>query len=845
MSLTHSPTVNNINHPLESTYQNSIRHPGCVQPHGVLLVLSEPELFVTHVSDNSEAVLGQAPQDLIHSSLGSLLGYAQFSDLKTALTYKDLSAINPLKLTLNVNGEPVKFHGILHRTQAQMVLELETTNGVGESHFLEFYNWVQVAIEKLHQATDLQALFETAAQEVRTLTGLDRVMIYRFNDQQAGTVVAEAQRPGLDSFLGLNFPAIDIPPQARELFLGIGIRNIADVQATPAGLFPAAEADDLDLSHAVLRGVSPCHLQYLSNMGVNATLSIPLRHEGQLWGLIACHHYTAKSFSYNVRLGCKLLGQVMSVELASYQSHADQDQELELSSTLAHLLESLVTGAELAVVFGDKPDRFLQLAKADGVALWENEQCQTWGQSPSPAQVRSLVQFLQAEYPQEAVIHTDCLQQFHDSLQIDPAVASGVLAISLSEVQPRYLLWFRQEVVQTVNWAGNPTPQLETDGEAALLTPRKSFDLWQELVKDTCLPWQTFEINTVLKLREAMQRIALQQADQLTQLNRALQASETRERQKSAELAQALKQLQTTHTQLVQSEKMSSLGQLVAGIAHEINNPVNFIYGNLVHTEQYVQDLIDLIEHYQQEYTQPSPDLQVQMEEIDLDFMLKDLPNILQSMRVGATRIQEIVKSLRNFSRLDEGEQKTVDIHEGIDSTLVILGNRLKAHFDRPGIQVIRDYGSLSAVDCFPGPLNQVFMNLLANAIDALEERDRGRSIAEIKAQPSQITITSRHLPDSDAHSDTRTIQIQIADNGAGIHPDHLETIFDPFFTTKPIGKGTGMGLAISYQIITEKHGGTIICESEVGQGTTFTIQLPQVRRAVDFVPRKADKVAT
>ncbi|MEM8638977.1 MAG: ATP-binding protein [Cyanobacteria bacterium P01_G01_bin.54] len=828
MSLTPNPTIGDINCHLESTYQQKpIRNPGSIQPHGVLLVLSEPELIITRVSDNSEAILGYSPEELIQISLSFILGYSQFSDLKNALAYKEIELINPFKLSLNIDQSQVHFNGILHRTNAQLLLELEPAHELADSNGLGFYKLVQVAIQKLHKANSLQQLFKMATQEIRELTSFDRVMVYRFNAQQCGTVVAEVQREGLDSFLGLNFPAIDIPPMARELFLEAGIRTIADVQATGAQFFPPLEEEEneLDLSHALLRGVSPCHLQYLSNMGVSATLTIPLMHEGALWGLVACHHYIAKSLPYNLRLGCKLLGQVLSVEITAHKNHADQDHGLERSSVLAQLIESLATGAELSTLFECKPDQFLQLAKADGAALWQDEQCLAWGHTPPESEMKTLVQFLHAQFPQEALIHTDCLQKFNPQLQINPILASGVLAISLSEVQSCYLLWFRQEVVQTVNWAGNPTPELKTDEDATLLTPRKSFDLWQESVKNTALPWKTVEINTVLKLRETIQRMALQRADKLVQLNQALQASEARERQKSAELAQALKQLQTTHMQLVQSEKMSSLGQLVAGIAHEINNPVNFIYGNLVHTERYVQDLLNLIDRYQQEHAHPSHALQEQMEEIDFDFMLEDLPNILQSMRVGATRIQEIVKSLRNFSRLDEGERKTVDIHEGINSTLVILGNRLKAHFDRPGIQVVRDYGSLPAIDCFPGPLNQVFMNLLANAIDAIEERDRARSTAEISAEPSQLTITSRHLTGSDHDA----IEIQIADNGAGIQPEHLERIFDPFFTTKPIGKGTGMGLAISYQIITEKHGGTLICESQPIQGTIFTIQLPHI----------------
>ncbi|MEM9007125.1 MAG: ATP-binding protein [Cyanobacteria bacterium P01_F01_bin.86] len=273
-------------------------------------------------------------------------------------------------------------------------------------------------------------------------------------------------------------------------------------------------------------------------------------------------------------------------------------------------------------------------------------------------------------------------------------------------------------------------------------------------------------------------------------------------------------------TKLIHTEKMSALGSLVAGIAHEINNPVGFINGNLNHLQEYGQDLLRFIQLYQKHYPHPDAEIQAEAEVIELAFIQEDLPKILNSMKLGTNRISEIVLSLRNFSRMDEAEFKAVDIHDGIESTLLILQHRLKAQPERPAIQLVKNYGDLPLIECSAGSLNQVFMNILANGIDALEEHNGNRTYEDIQANPNQITIHTTVI-------DSSWVEIAIADNGPGI-PEHLQQrIFNPFFTTKPVGKGTGIGMSISYQIVTEKHGGNLTFVSSPGQGTQFIIQIP------------------
>lgn len=279
-------------------------------------------------------------------------------------------------------------------------------------------------------------------------------------------------------------------------------------------------------------------------------------------------------------------------------------------------------------------------------------------------------------------------------------------------------------------------------------------------------------------------------------------------------------QLEAAKVKLVQSEKMSALGQMVAGLAHEINNPVNFIYGNLRHAQSYIQDLQKIIEVYKQEYPQPTEKVQDVLEDIDIDFLTQDTNNLFNSLNTGAVRIRELVLSLRNFSRLDESAQKAVNIHDGIDSTLLILGSRLQSNKHTSQTIIEKSYGDLPLVECYPSQLNQVIMNLLANAIDALEAHWSSQQPEEAQCHIGRIQILTEAISED-------WVRIVIEDNGAGIEESAIAKLFDPFFTTKPIGKGTGLGLSISYQIVVEKHQGKLYCQSSPGEGTRFCIELP------------------
>ncbi len=387
--------------------------------------------------------------------------------------------------------------------------------------------------------------------------------------------------------------------------------------------------------------------------------------------------------------------------------------------------------------------------------------------------------------------------------------------------------------------------------KANLIVPiGQNSQIWGLLIVHECSRprvWHTAEQELLQHLTDQA-AIAIHQAELYQDSLNAAAADQA----KAEQLAKALAQLQNTQAQLIQTEKMSSLGQLVAGVAHEINNPVNFIYGNLSHANEYSKDLLCLVELYRQHTPNPHPEITECEEAIEVDFLTEDLPKILDSMKVGVERIRQLVVSLRNFSRLDRAEKDCVDIHEGIESTLLILQHRIKATSNRATIEIIKEYGDLPQVDCYASSLNQVFMNLIGNGVDAIEMQkiERGTNLVrlekraaainfssqEVAVNSENLNVTNEHLiPDVPYHCirirtqliDEKTVGICIADNGHGIPKELISHIFNPFFTTKPVGRGTGLGLSISYQIVVEKHKGVLKCISIPGQGTEFWIEIP------------------
>ncbi|MBN3882045.1 MAG: ATP-binding protein [Nostoc sp.] len=358
------------------------------------------------------------------------------------------------------------------------------------------------------------------------------------------------------------------------------------------------------------------------------------------------------------------------------------------------------------------------------------------------------------------------------------------------------------------------TPLRETNWSVALVVPRENIES----------PLQA--LNLLATVLGGLLVVGLIGAWRQVQLYEQIRDRAFVSSQQAQELSKTLKELQNTQAQLIQTEKMSSLGQLVAGVAHEINNPANFIHANLNHASVYSQDILDLLKLYQHTYPNPTLEISDRAQDLDIEFLAEDLPKLMTSMQMGTKRIRQIVLSLRNFSRLDEADMKFVDIHEGLDNTLMILNHRLTATPNQSEIQIIKKYGDLPLVECYAGQLNQAFMNVLVNAIDALEEASQKQSFEDLKTNPSQIRLQTQIDKSNDY------VMVQIYDNGIGMCEDVKHRVFDHMFTTKPVGKGIGLGMAIAYQIVVDKHRGTIEVDSTPECGTEFTIRIPLISKS-------------
>jgi light-regulated signal transduction histidine kinase (bacteriophytochrome) len=506
-----------------------IHVPGRIQSHGVLLALEEPALVIRQVSANAEAFFGRPAEQLLGASLTEFLRPEQRATLSAHLEQANLADVNPLRLTLlNPRGE-ASFDAILHRSGGLLVVELEPPSAETSS-FQGFYHLVRAAVSRLQNATTIDELCNVAAEEVRRITGLDRVMVYAFDAAWNGTVVAEDKQEDMEPWLGLHYPASDIPGQARRLYTINWLRLIADVNDTPSPLLPAENpltGKPLDLTQSVLRSVSPVHLEYLRNMEVGASMSISLMRQNRLWGLIACHQRTARHIPYVVRLACEFLGQVLSLQLSLKEDHADYERQVALQERLAGVLGHLASASDFVGGLGVASPSVLDVVDAGGAVLYLDSQIHTYGETPPDQEVRDLLSWLETEHGRDT-FYTDSLARLYPRAETFSASGSGLLTVALTS--GNRLVWFRPEVVRTVNWAGNPEKAAVLEEEGLRLHPRRSFELWKQTVRLKSTRWRQPEVLVAEQLRNALQDILYRQAEadakaQLEDVNRKLAQS--------------------------------------------------------------------------------------------------------------------------------------------------------------------------------------------------------------------------------------------------------------------------------------------------------------------------------
>jgi two-component system, chemotaxis family, sensor kinase Cph1 len=515
---------------LDNCAREPIHIPGSIQPRGVLVVVQERDLVVVQVSTNITAVLSIAPEQALQAPLDAVIGAASAEVIARATAgFGDLRERNPVEIEIEIDGHPVAFDAILHREAGGLLLvELEVTTELRQLSFPDTHQAVRGAVLELNRATSLTEMFEVTARAVRRLTGFDRVMVYRYDDDYNGEVVGEDKRDDLNSFLGLHYPASDIPAQARALYEKNWVRLIDDVNYTRAALVPVDNpltGRPLDLTYASLRSVSPIHIEYLQNMGVGASMSISLLRDGRLWGLIACHHYSGPHLPpYGVRAAAEFLGSTLSLRLVHRVEEDELRARIASQAVLAKIVAAIqnpLDGVEIGLLGAPG---VADMVAADGIALCvEGRSVVTRGTVPPAEQLDQLAAWLGRQ--DDGVVSTDSISSVVPELDLDPAEVSGVLAVVLRD--GHYLMWFRSELLRTVDWGGDPANKTIAvrEGDAVRLSPRKSFERWREIVRRRSRPWTETERADASVLRLSLVEVLYARAEREIRLAETLQRS--------------------------------------------------------------------------------------------------------------------------------------------------------------------------------------------------------------------------------------------------------------------------------------------------------------------------------
>ena len=750
-----------------------VQTPGCIQAHGALLVLRLGDLRILQASENTLQHLGEEAARLLGHPVARVVGAAGEARLHEMLERHDLERGASYAFTLPARPGAVALDACVHVSQGVAVLEFEATGRAAEGAGGDCFGLVKEAVGRLQAPGTVNAFCQRLTEEVRGITGLDRVMVYRFHADLHGEVIAESGREGLAPWLGLHYPADDIPLPAREIFKRIWIRPLPDAAGLLAELLPLANPDTglpLDMTHCALRGASVMYTEYLANMGVAASLTMPILRDGVLWGLIACHHDTATRFPYQVRAACELLAQVASLQLKS----AERAEQLAYRLKLEHVHQQLVARSaregDLLALTAHQPS-LLDAIDASGAALHHMDRWWSVGQVPEVAQLDQLATWLYAQPEFDSTVQP---VYFSDAWALAcPAaagletMASGVLATALSRQRRGLLVWFRPQTMQTVKWAGNPRETPPVPGPHGLrLSPRTSFELFVETVRGRSLPWSEIEIDAALRLRLLVQELVITRAERLADLN--------------VDLARS-------------NEELDAFAYVAS---HDLKEPLRGIH-------RYAHQLLD---------TATALD----------DANRRRVENLMRL----TVRMDSLLDSLLHFSRVGrmELEVEDTDLNAVLEEAIEMIGARRPD--SRCSIEVPR---SLPKVLGDPVRLREIYSNLLANAIKYTQ---RASARIEVGYLAADEGVARPHAPVESA----RQAIYYVRDDGIGIDRRHHEQVFRMFkrmHERDDYGGGVGAGLTIVQKLV-QRHGGRIWLDSSLGVGTTFYFTLPGPPREPD-----------
>jgi light-regulated signal transduction histidine kinase (bacteriophytochrome)/CheY-like chemotaxis protein len=651
----------------------------------VLFNLRESDLAVIQVSVNALDVLGVDAQNLLQQPLMQFVDDECTEHLRQALGLKNVAVVNPVRVELR-NDQRSGFDGVVHRHGGALIFELEPRSTSEERYVQNAANNIGGALELLQSTPDIQTLCETTAEEVRRITGFDRVMVYKFDPEWNGEVIAEAKAEETGSYLHHRFPASDIPSQARKLYALNRIRFIPKVHYQPAGLIGTADlAEPLDMSFAVLRSVSPIHLEYLKNMGVAASMSISLLHDGRLWGLVACHHRSPRYLPYAIRQNCQLIGQTASSQVRVQEATSNYSYHTERTSIRAKFIEHVAGVQHFAEgLTGFRPN-LLDFVEASGAAVFWEDQYTTVGEAPDEGTLGRLREWVRSRIS-ESLYWTDSLPSVYESAAEWKDVASGLLALEILRERGCYIMWFRPEVVRTVTWGGNPNKAIDVDEQTGRINPRKSFEAWKQTVRLRSLPWAPHELDSVYELRNTLVSIVNAEIERE-------QAEEQRVAREAAEAADRAK------------------SEFLASMSHEIRTPMNGVLG---------------------------------MAELLLDTKLTPVQrDYAQRVCRSGESLLRVLNDILDFSRIEARQIQLENLNFDLRVEVEEVAQLLAVGAQRKGLELVDfvDPAVPTTLRGDPFRLRQVLTNLVGNAIKFTEQGEITLFARLVKETNQGVTV--------------------------------------------------------------------------------------------------------